>query len=410
MKVLHVITGLDAGGAELQLAMILRRTRHDSDVVTLYNPGPVAEQIEAQGTSVRNLGMRSNTELRALLRLRKIISDGRYDVVHTHLYRAQIYARPAARLAGTPVVLTTEHSIGETHIERRKMTSGVRGAVPGLRAVLRRHHRRVRHRQGPPGEVGRAARQDHRDPQRGGHRRARVRPGRAGTGPRAVRHLPGHVRDRRARPPRPEQARRPDDGGGRAAAGRAVQDPGDRPRRGPGPAGGGGRAARRDRARDLRRLPVRHHRDAGRLRPLRRRLACRRRSGCPCSRPWPAGCRCCTPPARPWTASRPSGPGMVPGTAEALGDEIRKEFDTGPRPRVADSKVFDRYGIESVVSRIDDLYEQVLAGRPRRVQRKAARRRPSAAPRPSGVGGRGRRRSAAGPGAGRERRELTRVT
>ena len=41
-------------------------------------------------------------------------------MVHTHLYRSQVYARPAARLAGTPVVLTTERSIGATHIERRK--------------------------------------------------------------------------------------------------------------------------------------------------------------------------------------------------------------------------------------------------------------------------------------------------
>jgi glycosyltransferase involved in cell wall biosynthesis len=126
MKVLHVITGLDAGGAELQLAMILKRSRHESDVVTLYNPGPVADLIRSQGTTVRNLGMKRNTELPALLRLRKLIKDGGYDVVHTHLYRAQIYARPAARLAGTPVVLTTEHSIGETHIERRKMTRSVR--------------------------------------------------------------------------------------------------------------------------------------------------------------------------------------------------------------------------------------------------------------------------------------------
>ena len=126
MKVLHVITGLDVGGAEIQLAMILKYTRHDSDVVTLYNPGPVAEQIRAAGTSVRDLGMRRNTELSALPKLRSIIARDRYDVVHTHLYRSQIYARPAARLAGTPVVLTTEHSIGETHIERRKMTAGVR--------------------------------------------------------------------------------------------------------------------------------------------------------------------------------------------------------------------------------------------------------------------------------------------
>jgi glycosyltransferase involved in cell wall biosynthesis len=127
MRVLHVITGLDAGGAEIQLSLILKYTRHDSDVVTLYNPGPVAEQIRAAGSSVRDIGMRSNTELNALLRLRKLIADGGYDVVHTHLYRSQIYARPAARLARTPVVLTTEHSIGETHIERRKMTAGVRG-------------------------------------------------------------------------------------------------------------------------------------------------------------------------------------------------------------------------------------------------------------------------------------------
>ncbi len=127
MKVLHVITGLDAGGAEIQLALILKYTRHETDVVTLYNPGPVADLIKSGGTSVRDIGMRRNTEISALLRLRSLIAAGRYDVVHTHLFRTQIYGRPAAWLAGTPVVLTTEHSIGETHIERRKMTSAVRG-------------------------------------------------------------------------------------------------------------------------------------------------------------------------------------------------------------------------------------------------------------------------------------------
>src|SRR5580704_12498485 len=131
MKVLHVITGLDAGGAEIQLPLILKYTRHETDVVTLYNPGPVADLIRSGGTSVRDIGMRRNTEISALLRLRSLIAEGRYDVVHTHLYRTQIYARPAARLAGTPVVVTTEHSIGETHIERRKMTGAVRGLYLG---------------------------------------------------------------------------------------------------------------------------------------------------------------------------------------------------------------------------------------------------------------------------------------
>lgn len=127
MKVLHVITGLDAGGAETQLAMLLRHTRHDCDVVTLYNPGPIADQIRADGTTVRDIGMRSNRDVRTLPALRSLIAAGRYDAVHAHLYRSQIYARPAARLARTPVVVTTEHSIGETHIERRRMSAGVRG-------------------------------------------------------------------------------------------------------------------------------------------------------------------------------------------------------------------------------------------------------------------------------------------
>jgi glycosyltransferase involved in cell wall biosynthesis len=126
MKVLHLITGLGVGGAELQLRSILQHTRHDAEVVTLYNPGPVADMIRSDGGRVRNLGMTRNTELTALPRLRRMIRDGGYDVVHAHLYRSQIYGRPAAWLAGTPVVLSTEHSIGETHLERRKMTPGVR--------------------------------------------------------------------------------------------------------------------------------------------------------------------------------------------------------------------------------------------------------------------------------------------
>ena len=126
MKVLHVITGLGVGGAELQLRSILQHTRHRADVVTLYNKGPVADMIEADGGRVTDLGMTSNTQLSALPRLYRLIRAGRYDVVHAHLYRSQIYGRIAAWLARTPVVLTTEHSIGETHLERREMTSGVR--------------------------------------------------------------------------------------------------------------------------------------------------------------------------------------------------------------------------------------------------------------------------------------------
>lgn len=127
MKVLHVITGLGVGGAELQLRSILQHSRHESDVVTLYNPGPVADMLREDGVRVRDLGMTSNTQLAAVPKLYRIIREGRYDVVHAHLYRSCVYGRVAAWLARTPVIVATEHSIGETHLERRRMTRGVQG-------------------------------------------------------------------------------------------------------------------------------------------------------------------------------------------------------------------------------------------------------------------------------------------
>jgi glycosyltransferase involved in cell wall biosynthesis len=126
MRVLHVITGLTAGGAEQQLRLLLRHTRHQADVVTLYNRGPVADAIEADGTGVVDLGMRSNRDVSALYKLVRFMRAGRYDVVHVHLYRACVYGRIAARMAGIPVVVTTEHSIGDHQIEGRRKTWGVR--------------------------------------------------------------------------------------------------------------------------------------------------------------------------------------------------------------------------------------------------------------------------------------------
>jgi len=126
MRVLHVITGLRAGGAEQQLRLLVRHTRHQADVATLYNRGLVADGIEADGTRVVDLAMRSNRDLSALWRLVRLMRAGRYEVVHVHLYRACIYGRIAARIAGVPVVVTTEHSLGEHQIEGRPKTWKVR--------------------------------------------------------------------------------------------------------------------------------------------------------------------------------------------------------------------------------------------------------------------------------------------
>lgn len=126
MKVLHIITGLGVGGAEQQLRLLLRHLPTPCDVVTLTNPGTVAEGITADGIRVTDLAMSGNRDVTALPRLVRLIREGRYDVVHTHLYRACLYGRIAARLAGVRAVVATEHSLGDSQMEGRRLSTGVR--------------------------------------------------------------------------------------------------------------------------------------------------------------------------------------------------------------------------------------------------------------------------------------------
>ncbi|RKE21792.1 glycosyltransferase [Streptomyces sp. TLI_171] len=139
MKVLHVVTGLHAGGAERQLALLLRHLPKDQqhEVAALTNPGTVARELRAGGFRVHHLDMRGNRDLGVLPRLTRLIRAGRYDLVHTHLYRAMLYGRLAARLAGVRAVLATEHSLQAGMIEGRPTSRGVRALYLGAERLGR---------------------------------------------------------------------------------------------------------------------------------------------------------------------------------------------------------------------------------------------------------------------------------
>jgi len=126
MRVLHVITGLGVGGAEHQLRLLLRHLPDECEVATLTNPGPVADAIRAAGTVVHDLRMGGNRDVSVVPRLARLMRAGRFDLVHTHLYRAGVHGRLAARLARVPRVVATEHSLNEGMIEGRATTRGVR--------------------------------------------------------------------------------------------------------------------------------------------------------------------------------------------------------------------------------------------------------------------------------------------
>lgn len=124
MRVLHVISALATGGAEHQLRLLVGRLPHDCEVVTLSRPGAVGDALRAGGTAVHELG--AGGERTTVLRLRRLIRRGRFDMVHTHLYRGCVQGRFAARLAGVRHVVATAHHLTERAVEEHRATAGAR--------------------------------------------------------------------------------------------------------------------------------------------------------------------------------------------------------------------------------------------------------------------------------------------
>lgn len=125
VKVLHVITGLNVGGAEAMLARLLDHERSRggvrAQVATLMPVGVVGRQVAASGVVVHQLGMHGVISgIPAALRLARLIGKERPDVIVAWMHHAQLAATLAVFLTRTrtPVVWNVRHSLGEFDREK----------------------------------------------------------------------------------------------------------------------------------------------------------------------------------------------------------------------------------------------------------------------------------------------------
>lgn len=94
MRVLHLITGLESGGAEAMLHKLVRAS--DSErlfnlVVSMIPPGYMGERISELGVDVKSLDMRRGIPSpMALFRLLSILREFQPDVLQTWLYHADL--------------------------------------------------------------------------------------------------------------------------------------------------------------------------------------------------------------------------------------------------------------------------------------------------------------------------------
>ncbi len=102
MRVLHLITGLETGGAETALHHLLAGmdSRFDNRVVSLIAPGFMGQRLVKLGVSVSHLDMRRGVpSLSALFSLARMIREFSPDLIQTWLYHADLLGLAATRLA-----------------------------------------------------------------------------------------------------------------------------------------------------------------------------------------------------------------------------------------------------------------------------------------------------------------------
>ncbi len=93
INVIHLITGLGVGGAETMLAKLVTGmdpARFSTSVISMIEPGPLAEPIMAQGISVETLSLKRGVpNPLALLRLAALLRARRPAVLQTWMYPRQ---------------------------------------------------------------------------------------------------------------------------------------------------------------------------------------------------------------------------------------------------------------------------------------------------------------------------------
>jgi glycosyltransferase involved in cell wall biosynthesis len=98
MKVLHIMTAIDRGGAENHLMELVTHqcgAGFEVSVAYLKGQGYWAPRMRELGAAVHFLDLKFYGDLKPVMRLRRLIAEGGFDLLHAHLPPAELYVRLA---------------------------------------------------------------------------------------------------------------------------------------------------------------------------------------------------------------------------------------------------------------------------------------------------------------------------
>lgn len=153
-RVVHILTTLDAGGAEGSAAKLIAgsQDRYQATVIGLMGWGPTADRLAAAGVPVYTLGLRRGQVKRAsTLRLVRLLGALAPDLVHGWMYHGNLAAWVARRWGcpGTPLLWSVVHTPAALRLQKTltaavillgaRLSRSVDGIVYNSRASMARH-------------------------------------------------------------------------------------------------------------------------------------------------------------------------------------------------------------------------------------------------------------------------------
>ncbi len=118
MRILQLITGLGQGGAEqivFDLASRLDRGRYEVSVCSMLDvsdsQGVYVGKLKDAGVGVMSLSLTRKWQLGRAMALEQLLRDLRPDVLHCHMFHANVLGRWLGRRAGIPAIIATVHVV-----------------------------------------------------------------------------------------------------------------------------------------------------------------------------------------------------------------------------------------------------------------------------------------------------------